>query len=44
MLLCSVASELSNYDSCCLNTVVILLGDVFGGNPWVVQAQIERVW
>ena len=48
MFLCSVASELSNYDSChsvhfCLiiNTVVILLGDVIRGNPWVVQAEME---
>ena len=47
MFLCSVASELSNYDSChsvhflCINTVVILLGDVINGNPWVVQAEME---
>ena len=47
MFLCSVASELSNYDSCQLvhflhiNTVVILLGDVIRGNPWVVQAEKE---
>ena len=24
-----------------LNTVVILLGDVIRGNPWVVQAKME---
>ena len=24
-----------------INTVVILLGDVIGGNPWVVQAEME---
>ena len=24
-----------------INTVVILLGDVIRGNPWVVQAEIE---
>ena len=47
MFLCRVASELSNYDSCQvgafmrINTVVILLGDVIRGNPWVVQAEME---
>ena len=47
MFSCSVASELSNYDSrqslhfCVLNTVVILLGDVIRGNPWVAQAEME---
>ena len=50
VIVCSVVSELSNYDSChCLsvgaflliNTVVILLGDVIGGHPWVVQAEME---
>ena len=50
MFLCSVASEteLSNYDSCqslhlCILIVVILLGlgDVIRGNPWVVQAEME---
>ena len=25
----------------CINTVVILLGDVIRGNPWVVQAEME---
>ena len=25
----------------CINTFVILLGDVIGGNPWVVQAEME---
>ena len=25
-----------------INTVVILLGDVIRGNPWVVQAEMER--
>ena len=39
MFLCSVASELSNYDS--YQSVVILLGDVIRGNPWVVQAEME---
>ena len=46
--LCSVTSELSNYDSCQsfgaflrINTFVILLGDVIRGNPWVVQAEME---
>ena len=24
----------------CINTVVILLGDVIRGNPWVVQAEM----
>ena len=24
-----------------INTVVILLGDVIWGNPWMVQAEIE---
>ena len=24
-----------------INTVVILLGDVISGNPWVVQAEME---
>ena len=43
----SVASELSNYDICQLfaflriNTVVILLGDVIRGNPWVFHAEME---
>ena len=47
MFLCGVASELSNYDSCqsvhfcVLNTVVILLGGIIRGNPWVVQAEME---
>ena len=45
MFLFNVASELSNYDSCqsflCINTVVILLGDIIRGNPWVVQAEME---
>ena len=48
MFLCSVASELSNYDSCQsayaflhINTVVNLLGDVTRGNPWVAQAEME---
>ena len=48
MFSCSVASELSNYDSCQsvgvflhINTVVALLGDVIRGNPWVVQAEME---
>ena len=43
MLLCSVASELSNYDRALsvgaflpINTASILLGDVIRGNPWVV--------
>ena len=44
MFLCSVASELSNYDKMSvsaflrINPVVILLGDVIRHNPWVVQA------
>ena len=25
----------------CINTVVSLLGDVIGVNPWVVQAEME---
>ena len=25
----------------CINTVVILLGDVIRDNPWVVQAEME---
>ena len=25
-----------------INTVVILLGDVIRGNPWVVQAEMEE--
>ena len=43
MFLCSVASELSSYDSLSfgaflrINTVVILRGDVIRGNPWVVE-------
>ena len=49
MFLCSVASELSNYDSCQLvhfcvlniNTVVIFLGDVIKDDPWVVQAEMD---
>ena len=41
MLLCSVASELSNYAFLHINTVVILLGGVIRGNPWVVQAEME---
>ena len=48
MFLCSVTSELSNYDSCrsvhfcvLIQNFVILLGDVIGGNPWVVQAEME---
>ena len=50
MFLCSVASELSNYDIGLvlsvgaflrINTVVILLGDVTRDNPWVVQAEME---
>ena len=47
MFLCSVASELSNYDSWAvgvflrINTVVMLLGDVIRDNLWVVQAEME---
>ena len=42
MILCSMASELSNNDSCLrINTVVIFLGDVIRGNPWVVQAEMK---
>ena len=46
MFLCSVASELSNYDShqsvhFCVLIVFILLGDVIKDNPWVVQAEME---
>ena len=48
MFLCSVASELSNYDSCQavdaflrINIVIILLGDVIRGNPWVVHTEME---
>ena len=46
MFLCSVASELSNYNSCqlvhfCVLYFVILLGDVIRGNLWVVQAEME---
>ena len=48
MILCSVASELSNNDSCqsvhfCVLIVVIFLGDVIRGNPWVIQAEMDRV-
>ena len=39
MFLCSVASELSNYDS--LSVGAFLLGDVIRGNPWVVEAEME---
>ena len=48
MFSCSVASELSNYDSCqsvhfceLIQYVVILVGNVIRGNPWVVQAEME---
>ena len=44
MFLCSVASELRQLSVGAflrINTVVILLGDVIRGNPWVVQAEIE---
>ena len=47
VFLCSVASELSNHDTCqsvhfvLINTVVILLGDVIRGNLWVVQTEME---
>ena len=41
MLLCSVASELSVGAFLRINTVVILLGDVIRGNPWVVQAEMD---
>ena len=48
MFSCSVASELSNNDSCqsmhfciLIQLIVILLGDVIRGNPWVVQAEME---
>ena len=47
MFLCNMASELSHYDSQLfgaflrINTVVILLGDVIRGNPWVVEAEME---
>ena len=52
MFLCSVASELSNYDSWAvgvflrINTVVMLLGDVIRDNLWVVQAEMEgcEIW
>ena len=46
MFLCSVASELSNYDSCqsvhfcVLIQFSFLLGDVIMGNPSVVQAEM----
>ena len=48
MFSCSVASELSNYDSCqsvhfSVLIVVMLLGDVIRGNPWVVQAEWRGV-
>ena len=46
--LCSVTSELSNYDRALsfgaflrINTFVILLGDVIRRNPCVVQAEME---
>ena len=41
MFLCSVASDLSNYDSCLflhINTVVILFGDVTGFRTQVARA------
>ena len=41
MLLYSVASELSVGAFLRINTVVILLGDVIRGNPWVVQAEMD---
>ena len=41
MFLCSVASELSNYDSCQSVHFCILRGDVIRGNPSVVQAEME---
>ena len=41
LFLSSMASELSNYGFLRFNTVVILLGDVIRGNPWVVQAEME---
>ena len=41
MFLCSVAPELSVGAFLRINTVVILLGDVIRGNPWVVQAEME---
>ena len=47
MFSCSVASELSNYDSCQLVHFYVLiqlsffLGDVIRGNLWVVQAEME---
>ena len=49
MFMCSVASELSSYDSCqsvhfcvLIQLSVILLGDVIRGNPCVVQAEMEE--
>ena len=46
MFSCSVASELSNYDSGQSVHFCHLLGDVTRGNPWVVQAEMEgcKVW
>ena len=48
MFTCSVASELSNYDSCqsvhfcvLIQLSFNLLGDAIRGNPWVVQAEME---
>ena len=42
MFLCSMASELSvGAFLRTIITVVILLGDVFGDNWWVVQAEME---
>ena len=50
MFLCSVTSELSNYDSCQsvhfsvliqLSFCLVMYSDVITGNPWVVQAEIE---
>ena len=47
MFLCSVASKLSNYDSCQSVHLCVLIQLPFclvmssGGNPWVVQAEME---
>ena len=41
MFLCSAASELPVGAFLRINTVVILLGVVIMGIPWVVQAEME---
>ena len=47
MFSCSMASELSNYDSCQSVHFCVLIqlsfcfGDVIRGNPWVGQVEME---